>query len=239
MKIPVYYVGFLGHHRTGKSTVADVLCAELEQFEGIAVARVNMADPLRETLEEALPNLLDPHCKKHELERSALQYAGEIWRRQNKNVWIQQFLNTVDEYLHCAQQNSAQALLVLVADIYNHNELTLMDHLVLVRHAQHSHGMYEYMPETIRQTSWALDHPFVVRELLQGTLQPFVVSSPEELSSAETVNALRDAIWQGINNKLTGLGHEPLEVRHLTSLGGMSYEAPDFRAALGTPAVPQ
>ena len=209
--IPVYYVGMIGTHESGKTTASDRLEELLNQVEGLHVLRVNFADTLRAQLSFSLP--YEPGAeKRHPLERQMLQAAGESWRWADKNYFTRPFLEAANHYelADKVEAENKRAIVVLNADAYNFNELFLFDSVFAAINPSKL-GKLEtgYVPETIAATEYILANPEFIAPMF-GHWQSYYISSPVDFSNYGRVSEMANQVLGQFNYKLAKLGHLPL-----------------------------
>lgn len=228
---PIYYVGFVGDHGSGKTTFADNLQAELESLNLVHVLRINMADALREHLGPALPITPDTKVKHHPLERYTLQYAGEAWRLADKNYWITHFLNKVQQGLWAMEEDilegPSKPVVVIVADTYNLNELPLMNTVVMLHKRDPASEKPElhildtlaelqtktaqkYLAETVRSTQYALNQHAIIADVVDGPVVNIRGLMPSDIGSFDNILFAASVVLQDLTDRVEVLGLPPL-----------------------------
>jgi hypothetical protein len=243
----VHYLGLTGGHGLGKSSFANELEARFSRYHDVKVVRLNMADKLREQFNSSLPFSLRDE-KQHPLERPALQYFGEIWRRQDKNIWVEKMLNVVPyfPYLYESDGDDPRVAIVIVADAYHFNEMVLMDQLVLVSNPSEPVDVGTgYQAASIRETRWALANAPVMRQLV-GHVDSFQASTASEFNSPHNLDKVERSTIDLINRKFALLHLHPLkEPEHASSLdlppphAGTADQLAGYRQWLGASPVDQ
>jgi hypothetical protein len=255
--MPIYYVGFVGDHGSGKTTFADNLQKVLEETDLVQVLRFNMADALRFVVNNVLPTQLDTAVKRHPLERGTLQHIGEAWRLADKNHWVTFFLTAVQQKVWALEGQLEKPIVVLVSDTYNLNELPLMNAVVMInpifgattgqlmqeltlREEQAPHG---YLAETIRGTQYALHNPAVVADMIDGPVVAILGDSPAYTGCESNILYAATAVLQDLANTVELLGLPrmsiPFELYHTEERWVTYGVTSGFNVVSTLPALPE
>lgn len=216
-RAPVVYVGLVGRHGIGKSSLVTALYHHfrenaylepvVEQPYLIVPIRVSFADELRESLGQATYTL-PTKVKKHPLERQALQWVGEVSRARDRNIWLQSYLRQVDIQINypsepiLEQPGLQPVVVVLTDDVYHVNEAAAMDLLVYIHSRPETPsivGVYRSVAE--RETELLLDNDLVSPE----EDIHIIADIPAELVTENNVALIADLVHSLIYYRLDGV----------------------------------